>query len=226
MLDSIGFPSRGGVATRPITLFSYIDSEGRPNKVISFNHSEYDPDGLQYGRFFGGILGIARFVQVDSGWQLAIFQPAIGAYGAFSSSPPPEPLLIGDHQYGYIIDHQNGPPGGPFEQDKYLVAEVGKSYRQILAAYDTRRYNVDSINCSWDCTYKVLPGEKTSFRDIAIICRGQYFATDKEGLPGELKGKVKGCEHGNFKITHVFVYSENKEEYEERLPAQVSIQKK
>lgn len=224
--DPDPFPFHGGVATRFLSQFSYSDSSGQHYWWISFNHSDYDPDGFQAGRFYGGLVGMAKFMRVGSSWRLTVFEPAIAAYGSFSSAPQPLPLLIGKGQYAFMIQHINGGAGGPFDQNNYLIGEMGDSYREILAAYGTRRENGDSASCNWDCTYKVLPGEKTSFRDIAIICRGQYFATDKEGLPGELKGKVKGREHGNFKITHVFVYSENKQEYEERLPTQVSIQKK
>src|SRR6185503_3756970 len=108
--DTIQFPYPGGVATRLINVFSYTDSSGKQYKLISFNHSAYDPDGLQTSRFTGGLLGMAKFVRIDSGWQLQIFQPAIGAYGSFSQAPAPEPIRIGDHQYAYMIPHVNGGP--------------------------------------------------------------------------------------------------------------------
>src|SRR4051812_26051805 len=88
--DSNGpFPFSEGVATRLINIMSYKDSAGTQYKVITFNHSEYDADGAQTSRFTGGLLGLAKFVLVDSTWQLRFFQPAIGAYGAFSQCPTP-----------------------------------------------------------------------------------------------------------------------------------------
>ncbi|MDP4217933.1 MAG: hypothetical protein Q8927_17150, partial [Bacteroidota bacterium] len=132
--DSAYFPSPGGVATRLLNVFTYTDSSGKQHKLMSFNHSGYDPDGIQTGRFMGGLLGMARFIRIDSGWKLEVFQPAIGAYGAFSQSPAPLPLLIGDHQYAYMIEHANGAPGEPYQQDDYLIADIGSSYRQILCA--------------------------------------------------------------------------------------------
>jgi hypothetical protein len=43
----------------------------------------------------------------------------------------PVPLLIGNHQYAYIIRNFNGGPGGPFWLDNYLITEVGNSYRKF-----------------------------------------------------------------------------------------------
>jgi len=221
-VDTVRFPYSGGVATRLIKVFSYTDSSGKQYKVMSFNHSPYDPDGLQTMRFRGGLLGMAKFVRIDSGWQLQIFQPAIGAYGSFSQAPIPEPILIGDGQYAYMIVHVNGGPGGPFWRNNYLIAEVNGSYRQILSAYSTGRTDGFEGKSSWKCTYAVLPGEKHSFRDIVLVSKGHYWAADPERLPVELKGKVKGSEQGSFTITHTFVYSDKKG-YQERRPARVSV---
>ncbi|HEV3327244.1 MAG TPA: hypothetical protein VG052_16630 [Puia sp.] len=215
--DPLKFPHSDGVATRLINVYSYTDSGGRQCRVISFNHSDYDPDGLQTIRFRGGLLGMAKFVQIDSGWRLEIFQPAIAAYGSFSQCPIPVPLLIGNHQYAYIIRNFNGGPGGPFWLDNSLVTEVGNSYRQILAAPACGRRDGGRDISSWDCSYHAFPRKKQAFRNIVIICKGHYFAADKEGLPEGLKEKVKGSYQGNFKITHVFVYS-RKKGYQERLP--------
>ena len=191
---------------------------------MSFNHSDYDPDGMQTGRFTGGLLGLARFTRIDSGWTLQVFQPAIGAYGSFSAAPTPHPLLIGDHQYAYMIIHVNGGPGGPFRQDNYLIAEVADSFKQVLFAYNCGREQGGDSICKWTCSYRVLPGEKRLFKDIEFVRKGRYYAADKDGLPEELKGKVKGEEQGDFTITQVFSYS-NKNGYLERGPARVLIKR-
>src|SRR6185312_9698061 len=143
------FPDPGGEATRLINVFSYTDSSGNEHKVMSFNHSGYDPDGIQMGRFTGGLLGMARFVRIDSGWRLQVFQPAIAAYGSFSHAPILEPLLIGKDQYAFMIDHGNGPPGGPFVENDYLIAEVGGTYRQILAADSVAKTAWDDSPGAW-----------------------------------------------------------------------------
>jgi hypothetical protein len=220
--DPPRFPYPGGVATRLITVFSYIDSNGKQNKLISFNHSDYDPDGLQTSRFSGGILGMAKFIRIGSSWQLQIFQPAIAAYGSFSQAPTPKPLLIGDDQYAYMIEHVNGGPGGPFREDDYLIAEVGNSYRQILFAYGAARDSGGDSVSAWTRTYSIRPGKKR-FRDIVFVCRGLYWANDPEGLPEELKGKLKASKQGNFRITHVFSYSD-RDGYMDRVRAKVWIQ--
>lgn len=43
-LDTTWFPDPSGVATRLIDVFSYTDTAGKQYKLISFNHSVYDPD--------------------------------------------------------------------------------------------------------------------------------------------------------------------------------------
>jgi hypothetical protein len=65
--DPARFPFPGGVATRLINVFSYADSTGKQHKLMSFNHSDYDRDGLQTGRFTGGLLAW----QDSSGWIVA-----------------------------------------------------------------------------------------------------------------------------------------------------------
>ncbi|MBS1605481.1 MAG: hypothetical protein JST42_22650, partial [Bacteroidetes bacterium] len=72
-MDTLRFPDPDGVATRLLNVFACSDSNGREVKVMSFNHSGYDPDGMQTGRFSGGLLGFATFVHVDSSWRLEKF---------------------------------------------------------------------------------------------------------------------------------------------------------
>jgi hypothetical protein len=194
---------------------------------MSFNHSPYNPDGFQMVRFSGGLLGMALFVRMDSGWRLQVFEPAIGAYGSFSQAPTPDPVAIGDHQYGFMIGHSNGGPGGPYQTDNYLIAEVAGHYRQILSAYNCERTRSDAGQSNWTCIYKAVAGEKGKFRDIVIVCKGEYFAEDQasqdpNALPSALKGKAKGVRRGKFTITRLFIWSEARG-YRERLPAKVSM---
>lgn len=224
-MDTLRFPDPDGVATRLLNVFSYTDSNGRGVKVMSFNHSGYDPDGIQTGRFSGGLLGFATFVHVDSSWQLEKFQPAIAAYGAFSQAPKPLPIEIGERQYGFVIDHVNGGAGGPFWKDTYLIADVGGAFRQILAAYGTGRTVGFNGKSSWTATYAVIPDDKRLCRDMVITCKGHFVAPDPERLPPELKGKVKAGQQGEFTIRHLYVYSA-KEGYQEQLPAKVTLRVK
>jgi hypothetical protein len=222
--DPVAFPYKDGVATRLINILDYSDSGGRQYKLLSFNHSVYADDGIQTGRFSGGLLGVAKFNRTDSGWRLQAFQPAISAYGAFEQAPSPKLLMIGDNQFALMVEHANGGGGGPFTQDDYLIAGAGGSYHQILSAYGVGRTQSEEEQCTWTSTYTVSPVGKKYFRDIVITCKGQYWATDSDGLPSELKDKVHGKEKGNFTITHVYVYS-GKQGYQEQLPATVKIGK-
>ena len=224
-MDTLRFPDPDGVATRLLSVFSYTDSSGREVKVISFNHSGYDPDGFQTGRFSGGLLGFAAFVHMDSRWQLEKFQPAIAAYGAFSQAPKPQPLEIGEGQYGFVIDHVNGGAGGPFWRNTYLIADVYGTFRQILAAYGTGKTAGFDGKSSWTSTYAVIPRGKRACRDMVITCKGHFVAPDPERLPPELKGKVKAGQQGEFTIRHLYVYS-SKDGYQEQLPAKVTLQVK
>jgi len=194
---------------------------------MSFNHSGYDPDGRQLGRSFCGILGMAKFARVDSGWQLEIFQRAIGGYGSFSQAPTPEPLLIGNHQYGWVIRHVNGGPFTPYRHDFFLIAETGNSFHPILSSISTA-WEGFAINDTgdglshWDYKYAVPPTDTRQFRDIMIEIKGRYFAKDTFGTLVGLKGKVQRRQKGNFRISRHFVYAEGIG-YEEQLPAKVKI---
>jgi len=221
-MDTLQFPDPDGVATRLLNVFSYTDSSGKDVKIMSFNHSGYDPDGIQSGRFSGGLVGFANFARVDSNWRLEKFQPAIAAYGSFSQAPKPQPLEIGNRQYGFMIDHLNGGPGGPFWQNIYLIADVDGAFREILAAYGTGRTTGFDGKSSWKATYAVIPGEKRVYRDIVITCKGHFVAPDPERLPPEVEGKVKAGQQGEFIIRHLYVYSA-KEGYQEQLPAKVTL---
>ncbi len=224
-MDTCRFPDSAGVATRLLHVFSYTDSNGRKVKVMSFNHSGYDPNGIQMGRFSGGLLGFATFMHMGSTWQLEKFQPAIAAYGAFSQTPQPQALEIGHGQYGFVVDHMNGGAGGPFWQNTYLIAEVGGAFRQILVAYGTGRTAGFYGKSSWTAIYTVIPKDNWIWWDIVINCKGHFVAPDPEGLPAELKARVKAGQQGEFTIRHLYVYSA-KEGYQEKLPAKVTLEMK
>ena len=51
------------------------------------------------------------------------------------------------------------------------------------------------------------------------------MAPDPEGLPPELKDKVRDGQQGEFTISHRYVYSV-KDNYQEQLPAKVTVQVK
>ncbi|PSL47985.1 hypothetical protein CLV51_102845 [Chitinophaga niastensis] len=218
------FPYEGGVATRLMNVMDFKDSSGMQYKVISFNHSAFDEDGAQTSRFTGGLLGLAKFVLTDSGWKLRMFQPAIGAYGAFSQCPHPKPLLIGQDQYAFMIKHSNGGGGGPFDGAYFLIAGANGSYQQVMAAYGIEK-TVDSDQpdlCSWTSEYSVPMSDKKYFRDIVITIKGIYKSTDIESLPAEIQSLVKGKKKGKFTIEQRYVYKGSKG-YELQLPVKAAV---
>jgi hypothetical protein len=206
------FPYSDGVATRLLNIMNYKDSAGTQYKVITFNHSIYDTDGAQTGRFTGGLLGLAKFVLVDSIWQLRFFQPAIGAYGAFSSCPKPTAVLIGKDQYAFMLKNSNGPGGGPFDGTLFLIAGTGGAYQQIMAAWGVERTEVgdDEGQSSWTYDYSIPVSEKKFFRDIIVTIKGTYKSTDTDHMFDELKPLVKGKKTGKFMIVQRYVYKGSK----------------
>ena len=213
--DAAGdFPFSEGVATRLINEISYQDSSGRQFKVICFNHSEYDPEGLQVSRFTGGLLGLAKFEQHESSWELVAFQPAVAAYGAFSQCPAPKLLQIGKDQFAFILKHLNGPGGGPFDGTWYLIAGLNGSYQQIMAAYGIERTETSAEEglCYWSSEYKAPPSDKKYFRDIIITTKGTYRSTDPdaERLPEELRKLVKGKKTARFTLEQRYTYKGSK----------------
>lgn len=227
--DGLGsFPYSAGVATRLLDVMDFKDSSGLAYKVISFSHSEFDEDGATVSRFTGGLLGLAKFVQTDQGWNLRMFQPGIKAYGAFSSCPTPKPLLIGSDQYAFILKHSNGGAGGPYDGDYYLIAGVNGGYQQVMAAYRIERTEGGEEGeelSSWTSTYSVPASEKKYFRDILITLKGTVNAADTEQLPDEVKALVKGKKKAGFIAEERYVYKGAGKGYQLQLPVKASLTK-
>lgn len=121
-------------------------------------------------------------------------------------APTPHPILIGKDQYAFLIDHVNGPPGGPFWESDYLIAEVGGTYRQILVDYATGKTAGDDSRSFWKVSYRAVGEAKSSFRDIVFTYKGHYFTTDTLGMRA-LPRKIGHGAEGDFTIREVFVYS-------------------
>lgn len=206
------FPASSGVATRLINVMDFSDSAGGKYKVISFNHSDYDADGIQTSRFTGGILGMAKFMLTPQGWKLRMFQPEIGAYGAFSQCPTPIPLLIGQDQYAFVIKHLNGGAGGPFNGAYFLIAGANGAYKQVMAVYGVERTEGGEVepNCNWKSEFRCPVSDKKYFRDIIVTTKGAYYTSDKEGMPDEVSRRLKGKKQGTFTIEQTYVYKGSK----------------
>lgn len=217
------FPNKNGVATRLLNVMDFSDSAGMKYKVISFNHSEYDADGVMTSRFTGGILGMAKFMLTPEGWKLRIFQPVIRAYGAFSHCPTPEPLLIGRDQYAFVIKHMNGGAGGPFSGAYFLIAGANGSYQQVMAAYGVERTEggEDDPTCNWKSELSCPVSDKQFFRDIIVTTKGTYYTSDKEGMPDLVRSKLKGKTKGTFTIVQKYVYKSKG--YESQGPAHCTV---
>lgn len=201
------FPYEDGVATRLINVMNLTDAAGGRYKMLAFSHSTYDVDGFRTGRFSGGMLGLAKFTKTDSGWLMRSFQPAIGAYGAFSSCPAPGALLIGEDQYAFLVRHNNGPGGGPFQVSYFLIAGANGKYSQVMTAYSTDRTNTEQDESIWESKLSVPVSTKKYFRDIVITTSGRYFANKEEDVLPELAEKIEGIRSCNFRFTKRFVYS-------------------
>jgi hypothetical protein len=200
------FPYAAGVATRLLEVYSYKDSSGTQYKMLTFNHSEFDADGAQVSRFTGGTIGVAKFSLADSTWSLKYFQPAIGAYGAFSQCPTPTLLMIGHDQYAFMIKSLNGGAGGPFSGNLFLIAGADGSYKEVMTVYGAERTITDENSSSWDCTFSAPPSNKRFFRDIIVTIKGTYNAADFDELPEEVKPYAKSNKKGKFTLAQRYVY--------------------
>jgi len=208
--STYAFPYEEGVATRLLNVMTYKDSSGTEYKMLAFNHSWYDADGAQTSRFTGGTLGRAKFTHIGNVWSMKFFQPAIGAWGAFSSCPTPKPVLIGHDQYAFMLVVQNGPGGGPFYDHLFLIAGTGGAYKQVMATYGVGRTKSDDEGGSseWTYEYSVPESEKRFFRDILVTIKGEYVAGVVESLSDALQAKIKakGKKKGHFKETSRYVF--------------------
>lgn len=205
------FPYSQGVATRLLSNIDYTDSKGNQFKLLFFNHSVYDEDGLQTSRFTGGLLGVAKFAKNDKLWEMRSFQPAVAAFGAFAQSPKPKLLEIGEDQYAFTLLHVNGGGGGPFDGTLYLVVGLDGKYQPIMEAFQYQLTNVEDV--SWSSSYKVInDNNKKYFRDILIITTGTYHkpGADAEfevSLPEEVNAMTKTKKQFTFTIEKRYTFS-------------------
>ncbi|OXA78839.1 Levansucrase/Invertase [Flavobacterium aquidurense] len=205
------FPYNEGVATRLLTTKDYTDSKGNQFKLLFFNHSVYDEDGLQTSRFTGGLLGIAKFAKNNNLWEMRSFQPAMSAFGSFAQCPKPELLQIGEDQYAFTLVHSNGGAGGPYEGFFYVIAGLDGKYQPILETSGYRMFNVPNIDWSSSCKV-VRDTNKKFFRDIIITTNGSYHKpkADDEfevNLPEEIVEMAKSKKQFKFIIEKRYSFS-------------------
>ncbi|WP_428233074.1 hypothetical protein [Flavobacterium sp.] len=205
------FPYSTGVATRLLSNIDYTDSKGNQFKLLLFNHSVYDEDGLQTGRFSGGLVGVAKFAKNDKTWEMRSFQPGVAAFGAFAQAPKPKLVEIGEDQYAFTLLHVNGGAGGPFEGVLYLVAGFDGKYQPIMEVYDYQLTNVASLK--WSSSYKVVnDNNKKHFRDIIIKTTGSFSKAEKANdefetaPPQEIAAMAKTKKQFNFEIEKHFSF--------------------
>ncbi|MCP2025023.1 hypothetical protein L1276_000163 [Flavobacterium sp. HSC-32F16] len=205
------FPYNEGVATRLITTIDFSDSKGSEYKIIAFNHSNYDTDGAQTGRFSGGLLGLAKFAKNGNIWEMRSFQPAVAAFGAFAQCPTPKLVEIGEDQFAFTLVHSNGGAGGAYEGYLYLVAGFDGKYQPIL---ETDKYQLtNSSFISWSGSYTVVnDNTKKHFRDIIIKTKGSYNKAAKAEdefdveFPQEIAVMAKTKKSFNFEIERRFSF--------------------
>lgn len=208
--DNPVFPFTEGVATRLLNVIDLKDATGGQYKIVAFNHSAYDSDGMQTGRFSGGILGLAKFTKTDSGWLLRSFDPAIAAYGAFQSCPRPKAIKIGEDQFAFLIEHSNGPGGGPFFKTYFLLAGANGKYSQVFSE-GVERASPEAYESSWTSEFLVPESSKKYFRDIVIKTKGIYMMGDEEALKiDEIHNQMKGFKSCDFSFSRRYVYSTSK----------------
>jgi len=204
------FPYTQGVATRLLANIEYADSKGNQFKLLFFNHSIYDEDGLQTSRFTGGLLGVAKFAKNGNLWEMRSFQSAVAAFGSFAQSPTPKLLQIGEDQYAFTLVHSNGGAGGPYEGFLYIIAGLDGKYQSLL---ETSGYQMSNVaNIDWSSSYKVVSdNNKIYFRDIIITTNGSYHKpkADDEfevNLPEEIDEMSKTKKQFNFVIEKRFSF--------------------
>lgn len=201
------FPYERGVATRILDNIAYTDSKGNQFKLLLFNHSVYDEDGLQTSRFSGGLVGVAKFAKNDKVWEMRSFQPAIAAFGAFAQAPTPKLIEIGEDQYAFTMIHANGGAGAPYSAYLYLIVGFDGKYQPLMEVADYRLSNNREGSTSWSSTYNVVnDGKKKFFRDFTITTTGFYrkpkgTEDDYEvDLPKEISEMAKTKKQFNFVI--------------------------
>lgn len=207
------FPYKKGVATRILDNIAYKDSKGNEFRLLFFNHSDYDEDGLQTGRFSGGLVGVAKFAKNDKVWDMRSFQPGIAAFGAFAQAPSPKLVQIGEDQYAFTLIQANGGAGAPYNGYLYHIVGFNGQYQPLMEVGDYNLTN-NGGNSEWSSTYTVIDdGKKKFFRDFAITTTGLYKKAkgtedDYEvDMPKEVSEMAKTKKQFNFVIEKLLSFN-------------------
>jgi hypothetical protein len=199
------FPYERCVSTRILENIDYSDSKGNQFKLLFFNHSEYDEDGLQTGRFSGGLIGVAKFAKNNNVWEMRSFQPSIAAFGAFAQAPKPKLVEIGEDQYAFTLVHANGGAGAPYSGYLYLIVGFNGKYQPLMEVPNFKLSN--SISSEWSSSYKVVTdNNKKFFRDFVITTTGSYKKAKGDeddyevDMPAEVSAMAKTKKQFNFVI--------------------------
>lgn len=182
------------------------------------------PDFMRTGRFQQAFLGIALFEQKNEEktntkntnenniWEFQFYNPAIGAYGSYSTASKPKIYQIGKNQLGVIVTSANGGAGGSFYGNLFVHSLDKKSSLLFLEDFFSRMYDGKS---EWGTVIKFENTNNQEFADLVLTTEGHFLKAsfveaeediNQMNLPKILQEKIKTTDDFDFKLQRTYVY--------------------
>jgi hypothetical protein len=180
------------------------------------------------GRFSPAFLGIALFEQKKETknnipsishsdiWEFQFYNPAIGAYGSYSTAPKPKIYQIGKNKLGVIVTDANGGAGGPFYGDLFIHSLDKKSSLLFSEHFFNRKYGEKS---SWYTTINFENTGNQEFADLVLTTEGHFLKEsfteidediNQVNFPKTLQKKIKTEDNFDFKVKRTYRYQKGK----------------
>lgn len=174
------------------------------------------PSFERFGRLNPAFLGIALFEKKDNAqnsfWEFQFYNPAIGAYGSFSTAPKPKIYQIGKNQLGVIVTSANGGAGGPFYGNLFIHSLDKKSSLLFSEDFFSRMYGEKS---SWKTTIDFKNIANQEFADLVLTTEGHFLKEsfteidediNQMNFPKILQEKINTTDDFDFKLQRTYVY--------------------
>lgn len=193
----------------------YTDKTG--NRYILMTFATHDGDNclcMFCGRFVGVIMGAALFKEVGRDWEMVMFNPSVGCYGAFQSLPSLHHIQLGNGDISCYLLNGNGGGGAVYYDALHVFSVIDNQFKEILVAPEVRRYNTPSSR--WDMKMNMRKDSTSAFWPLQIELKGTFIrytpdpAYDTTDSPPELARQIVGKDSFNFTVYRKFEFKNGK----------------
>lgn len=156
----------------------YVNAKGEECVVLNMQSTEFGYGDIKSGRTTGAILGMALFIKEDGNWVLKNFNPAIGCYGSFQSTPEPIIARTEKGEVAFYFESDNGGAGGPRLGNTFVIVPTDSSFREVCTIRSSSR---EWHACCWNTDLKF---ESNGDPFPKIIATNEGVIDGEDGMMG------------------------------------------